>query len=57
LLLVDLLVQNSADVNLANEKGETPLHYAVFQQRKDLVVALMKGKASANVKSKNLDLN
>jgi ankyrin repeat protein len=50
LLLVELLLQNRADVNLRNAKGETALHYAVFLQRKDLVTALLKGGANANIK-------
>lgn len=37
ILMVDFLIQNGADLNVRNEKGETALHYAVHLQRKDLI--------------------
>lgn len=33
-LLVRLLIEYGADVNLANAKGDTPLHYSVRMNRR-----------------------
>lgn len=34
LLMVRLLLEHGAKVNVTNERGETPLHYAIHLKRK-----------------------
>ena len=51
-MLVDLLVQHRANLDIQTRKGETALHYAVFLQRKDVVLALLKGGANVTIKGK-----
>lgn len=52
-LLVKILVQNGSDVNLMNNHGETPLHYAIHLNRKDLVFYLLAGGCDFHAKGKN----
>jgi ankyrin repeat protein len=49
---VDLLISNGADVNAKNLDDETPLHYAVRLNRKDLVQTLVVGGADLSCKGK-----
>jgi len=50
LLLVGLLIENGADVNKFNIKGEGVLHYAVRLGREDLVSTLVKAGADISVR-------
>lgn len=47
--MVNLLLQNGADVNLLNSMGESPLHYAVRLGRHDLVSVLLKAGADVTI--------
>lgn len=51
-LLVRILIENSADPNIANHHMETPLHYAIHLKRKDLVYTLLTGGADPFLKRK-----
>lgn len=42
-------LQAGADANTPNNKGETPLHYAIRLGREDLVLELLKGGADVNM--------
>eukprot|EP01099_Mayorella_cantabrigiensis_P001575 TRINITY_DN1706_c0_g1_i3.p1 TRINITY_DN1706_c0_g1~~TRINITY_DN1706_c0_g1_i3.p1 ORF type:complete len:726 (-),score=149.15 TRINITY_DN1706_c0_g1_i3:421-2598(-) len=50
LLLVEMLIENGADVNKFNIKGEGVLHYAVRLGREDLVSTLIKAGADISVR-------
>ncbi len=52
-LMVRLLIENGADVNLPNSSGNTALHYAVRLGRRDLV-KVKKKKILEEKKKKNL---
>jgi len=48
--VVALLLANKADVNVTNENGRTPLHYAATQNHTDLVELLLANQADVNAK-------
>ncbi|KAJ3217235.1 hypothetical protein HDU67_008257 [Dinochytrium kinnereticum] len=50
--IVIKLMQAKADVNLANDHGNTALHYACFWRRKELALLLVENGAILNVKNK-----
>lgn len=50
ILIVKLLIQYNADVNIGNSANETALHYAVRLQRKDLVKILLNAGADIKIK-------
>ena len=51
--MVALLLTNKADLNVTNENGRTPLHYAATQKSYRLEVELLlAGKADVNAKDK-----
>lgn len=49
MLIVRLLLEHNVNVNLANTKGDTPLHYCVRMNRKDLVVDLLLAHADITI--------
>eukprot|EP01116_Phalansterium_solitarium_P006676 TRINITY_DN1901_c0_g1_i1.p1 TRINITY_DN1901_c0_g1~~TRINITY_DN1901_c0_g1_i1.p1 ORF type:complete len:680 (+),score=273.03 TRINITY_DN1901_c0_g1_i1:364-2403(+) len=50
LLMVRLLLERHADGNIANFNGETPLHYAIHLNRRDIVVALLSSGADPTLR-------
>jgi ankyrin repeat protein len=52
LLIVKLLLEHGATVNMQTFKGDTALHYAVRMNRKDLVFELLGANADINLKNK-----
>lgn len=51
--MVELLIKHNAKLDLKNDKGETPLHYAVRLSREDLCDILLKAGADPTVKTEN----
>lgn len=51
--VVEILVQNGADVNSTNTDEETPLHIATLIGRDEIVDFLIKSGADVNRKDKN----
>ena len=49
--VLELLENNRAEVNDKDEKGETPLHWAVFFSRKDVAELLLTKGANVNAKA------
>jgi len=50
LLLTKALLQRKANPNLANDMGETPLHYAVRMNREDLAMVLIRSGAQLDIR-------
>lgn len=50
-MMLRLLVANGADVNAANGKGETPLFYAIYMKREDIVAMLLKAGARLDTRT------
>jgi ankyrin repeat protein len=50
--MVRLLLENGPDVNVANDHGETPLHYSVHLKRLDLISAMLSYGADPYLKPK-----
>jgi ankyrin repeat protein len=48
--IVQLLLENDADVNSINKDGETPLHLASVVGHTEIVKLLLKNGAAVNVK-------
>ena len=48
--MLDLLIQNGADVNVLNRKGQTPLHQAVINSCVNNVISLREAGARVTVK-------
>jgi hypothetical protein len=46
------LIKNKADVNLVNEHGNTPLHYAAFWNYEDIAEDLVENGALVNIQNK-----
>lgn len=46
------LVQSKADVNMADKKGNTPLHDAAFYQHGPILSFLLEAKANTQLKNK-----
>jgi ankyrin repeat protein len=51
LMMVRLLINNHADVNLLTQQRQSPLQYAVRLQREDLVTMLLKAGARLDLRS------
>lgn len=51
--MVELLIKHSAKLDVKNDKGETPLHYAVRLGREDLCDILLKAGADPTVKTES----
>ena len=49
--MVSALVEAGFDPNARNEKGATPLHFAVLMSNAAMVVALIKAGADPNVQN------
>jgi len=47
--MVKLLVERGADINIQDESGNTPLHYAAVNGKKDVVRFLLDNKADAGI--------
>lgn len=52
LKMFNYLIENKADINLANQDGFSPLHYAVSRNQLDAVKLLIKNGADLNIKTK-----
>ncbi|KAI0444158.1 hypothetical protein F4803DRAFT_561045 [Xylaria telfairii] len=50
--IVQLLLQNKANIEATNKFGKTPLHYAVSRGEKEIVQLLLQNKASVEVTDK-----
>jgi len=50
--IVQLLLDNGADINAQNKTGYTPLHHAVENNQKDVVMLLLAAKADASIVNK-----
>jgi hypothetical protein len=48
--MAKLLLANKADVNAKNDRGETPLHLAAKEHRKDVAELLLAKGAEVNAK-------
>lgn len=53
LVVVELLIANGANVNVASQRGETPLHRAAKYYDKDVVRALIEHGAALNAEDKD----
>lgn len=51
LMMVELLLEHKAEINLSNHAGDTPLHYAVRMDRQDLVRTLILNRADLFLKN------
>lgn len=51
--VVQLLLQNSADINLCSDDGTSPLSIACYNNHLDIVELLLKKGANVNLRSKN----
>lgn len=49
--VVELLLENSADINAVNDAGDTALHKASFIGREDLVLLLVEKNADVNIRN------
>lgn len=49
-MIVNLLLQNGADVNIRTKKGETVLHYAIWLGREDLASVIVKAGARLDIR-------
>jgi len=47
--LVTLLLQHGADPNRLNDRGQSPLAGAVFKNERDVIQALLAGKADPRI--------
>jgi ankyrin repeat protein len=57
ILMVNLLLKAGADVNKATvPAGETPLHYAIYLDREDLVSILLQANADLNLRTDKVTL-
>jgi hypothetical protein len=50
--IIDALLKSKANVNLADDEGNTTLHYAVKQVNADLLTEILKSGAKINAKNK-----
>lgn len=50
--IVELLIGKNADVNLTNNNGQTPLHYAASKNHFEIAQALIKKGASINTRDR-----
>jgi ankyrin repeat protein len=53
--ITKLLIENEANVSAENNENETPLMYASWSGKKDIVKLLLANGANANKKNKNGD--
>jgi ankyrin repeat protein len=51
--VVELLIENGADVNAQDEDGDTPLKYALNQRHIKIIMELIKNGAEVNIKFDN----
>ncbi|KAL1123279.1 hypothetical protein AAG570_002365 [Ranatra chinensis] len=49
--VVELLLDNQADINAVNDAGDTPLHKASFINREDLVLLMLERNADVNIRN------
>ena len=49
--IAELLIANGADVNVKNDFGPTPLHWAADEGHKEIVELLIANGANVNAKS------
>jgi ankyrin repeat protein len=50
---VRLLIAQGADINTRDNRGGTPLHWAVYYNRKEIAKLLLMQGADINIKDKN----
>ena len=49
--ITTLLIDRGANVNVYNNKGHTPLHYAALEERSEIVTLLLKGGAVVDIRN------
>lgn len=47
-VVVDILLERGADVNVPDDKGSTPLHYAALHNQRDILITLLDHHADVN---------
>lgn len=45
---MQLLIENNADINIADRSGTTPLHYAISKANIDIIKLLLEARAETN---------
>ena len=53
--ITKLLIKNGADVNVQNNQDETPLMYAAWNGKKDIVMLLLANDANVDKRNQNGD--
>ena len=49
--ITTLLIERGANVNVYNDKGHTPLHYAALEERTEMVTLLLQAGAVADIRN------